>query len=120
VLGGLLAVAGRTYPKGLGMHSASRLTYDLQQEPVKEYARFVSQVALDDASTDQGSVVFRVYLRKADDWQEAYSSPVMRGGDPPQQIAVELGAATEIALVIDYADRGDERDYANWLDARLE
>jgi len=120
VLGGPLAVAGRTYPKGLGMHSASRLTYDLQQEPLKEYARFVSQVALDDASTDRGSVVFRVYLRKADDWQEAYSSPVMRGGDPPQKIAVELGAATQIALVTDYADRGDERDYANWLDARLE
>jgi hypothetical protein len=35
-------------------------------------------------------------------------------------VAVEVVGAPELALVVDYADHGDECDYADWLDARLE
>jgi hypothetical protein len=44
---------------------------------------------------------------------------VVRGGDAPTHISVELGDATAIALLVDFADRGDERDLANWLNPRL-
>ena len=120
VLGGPLHVSGRTYPKGLGIHTASRLTYDLPQGRIQKHSRFLAEVALDDAASDRGSVVFRVYLRVASGWEQAYASPVLRGGESPQRVIVELGEASQIALTADYADRGDERDYANWLDARLE
>jgi hypothetical protein len=44
----------------------------------------------------------------------------MRGGDDPRPISLPLDGATELSLVVDYADRGDERDHADWVDARLE
>jgi hypothetical protein len=77
-------------------------------------------VAIDEAAARRGSVVFRVYLLQDDDWQLAFASPVVRGGDGPLSVSVELTGVKEIALVTDYAERGDELDYANWLDARFE
>jgi hypothetical protein len=117
-LGGPLRVDGRTYSKGLGMHSASRLTFDLDGES----DRFAATVAVDDAAKGGGSVVFRVFLKPNDggDWREAFASGVVRGGDRPQEVSVDLAGATQLTLVVDYADRGDERDCADWLDARLE
>ena len=46
--------------------------------------------------------------------------PIVRGGQPPRGLAVELAGAEQLALITEYADRGDEWDDANWLDARLE
>ena len=120
-LGGPLQAADHTYSKGLGVVPTSRLTYRLD---TKEYAgrfqRFVASVAVDDEADKRGSVIFRVLLKIDDEWQEAYTSPVVRGGDPPLPVLVELDDATQLAIVSGYADRGDECDYANWLDARLE
>jgi hypothetical protein len=116
VLGAPLQVDGRSYPAGLGMHSAARVTYQLDGS----YDRFAATVAIDDAANGGGSVVFHVFVRSGEDWTEAYSSEIVRGGDPAADVAVDLAGASQLALVVDYADRGDERDYANWLDARLE
>ncbi|MBA3481967.1 MAG: NPCBM/NEW2 domain-containing protein [Pirellulales bacterium] len=117
-LGGPLRVGGRTYLKGLGMHSAARLTFDLDGK----YDRFAATIALDDAADGGGSVVFRVFLKpnEGGDWREAFASGGVRGGDAPQEASIDLTGAGQLALIVDYADRGDERDYANWLDARLE
>jgi hypothetical protein len=82
--------------------------------------RFAAEVAIDDAAIGRGSVVFRVLLLENGTWRSTYVSPVVRGGDVPLPISVELGNAEKIALEVGYADRGDERDYANWLDARFE
>ena len=54
-----------------------------------------------------------------DKWVEAYKSNMVRGGESPQSVAVDLGGASGLTLTVDYADRGDELDYADWLDARL-
>jgi len=55
VRGSLLRAGGKLYPKGLGMHSASRITYDLDQP----FDRFDTEVALDSETGRRGSVVFR-------------------------------------------------------------
>ena len=128
VLGGPLAVGGRTYKKGLGIHSSSWLTFDLPRpSPAAHnanletrYQRFAAQAAIDDLAEGRGSSVFRVLLLQDELWVPAYTSPIVRGGDPPLSVSVDLGGAEQIALEADYADHGDERDYANWLDARLE
>ncbi len=121
VLGGPLRAAGRSYAKGLGMPAAARLTYRLDTKEIADsIERFVATVAVDAAAARRGTVIFRVYLQSDGDWQQAYASPVVRGGDPPLPLSVELGDARRLALVTDFAERGDERDYANWLDARLE
>lgn len=121
VLGSPLLAGGRIFAKGLGMLPAARLTYRLDAaEIVGRYEHFVAEVAIDDAAGRGGSVIFRVYLEQNGNWQLAYASPIVRGGDPPLLVSVELGDAQRLALVTDFADRGDELDYANWLDARLE
>ncbi len=115
VLGESASAGGKMYPKSLGMHTASRLTYNID----KSWHRFAAEIAVDDAAGGGGSIVFRVYLWQQGVWQVAYASGVVRGGDPPSSISVDLAGAEQIALVTDYADRGDQRDYANWLDARF-
>jgi hypothetical protein len=116
VLGGAANVGGRRYLKAIGTHSAARLTYDLDGS----YDRFAAAVAINDAAEGAGSVVFRVLLKRGGEWREAYASGIVRCGDAPRGVAVDLNSSERIALVVDYADRGDERDYADWLDPRLE
>lgn len=120
VLGGMLRSGGHPYVKGLGMHSASRAAYNLS----KEFRWFEAEVAIDDRAGMKGSVVFRVYLDRAprgqpSQWSLGYESPVVRGGTAPLPIRVDLTGAVRLALVVDFGDRGDECDYANWLHARL-
>jgi hypothetical protein len=113
VLGHSLRSGGRLYLKGVGMHSASRLTFALDGR----HKRFAADVAIDDQAGPRGSVVFRVFV----DAEQKYASPILRGGDAPLAISVELPAAAKtLSLIVDFADRGDELDYANWLNARLE
>jgi hypothetical protein len=117
VLGGRLRAAGRVYVKGLGMHSTSRLAYRLDGK----HARLEAELALDDDAGREGSVIYRVYTTGASGgWTPAYESPIVRGGDPPRPISVEISGARAIALIVEHADRGDIQDHANWLDARLE
>lgn len=121
VLGGPLVVNDKRFEKGIGVLTASRVACELPTEDDSQrYQRFRCSVAVDAAAGKHGSVVFRVYLRQADQWHEAFASPIVRGGVTPIPVSVELEDAIELALVADFADQGDELDYANWLDARLE
>jgi hypothetical protein len=110
-----LVVGGKRYLKGIGMHSASRLTYRLDGK----YRRFDAAAAVDDSADKRGSVTFGVYVLRNGQWDEAYTSGIVRGGDPPVPVSVDVGGADALTLTVDYADRGDELDRAAWLDARL-
>jgi hypothetical protein len=97
------------------MPSASRVAYD-----VPGYRRLQAELAIDDAASLSGSVVFKVLLEDgASQWRVAYQSPIVRGGDAPLPIDIDLKGASRIVLLVDFADRGDECDYADWLHARL-
>ncbi|MBN2216104.1 MAG: NPCBM/NEW2 domain-containing protein, partial [Pirellulales bacterium] len=111
VLGGRLRAGGRMYLKGLGVHSMARLTYRLD-EP---FDRFEAELALDDAAGAGGNVRYHVYV----DRRRTFSSEPVRGGDPPAAVRVDLAGAKRLDLVVDYGQRADQLDYANWLDARL-
>jgi hypothetical protein len=115
VLGTPLVVAGNRYLKGIGMHSASRLTYRLDGA----YQRFDASIAIDDSADGRGSVTFGVYVSREGEWQQAYASGIVRGGAKPQAVSIDLVGAAGLTLTVDYADRGDELDRADWLDARL-
>jgi hypothetical protein len=115
VLGTRLRAHGAIFRKGIGMPSASRVAYE-----VAGYRRFDAEIAIDEAAGQVGSVVFKVVLQTADnEWQKAYESPVVRGGDVPIPITVDLKGASRMALLVEFAERGDECDYADWLQARL-
>ena len=112
VTGGLLRCGGRLYLKGLGVHSFTRLTYRLT-EP---YKRFEAELGIDDSTAGGGSVRFEV---RVDGRQKYISQTTVRGGMPPVAIRVDLDGAKQLELIVDYADRADELDHADWLDARL-
>jgi hypothetical protein len=111
LLGGRLRADGRLYLEGLAMHSASRLTYLLEAR----YRRFEALLAIDDLAGGRGSVRYRVFV----DAEEKFASPVVRGGRPPLPLSVDVTGAPRLDLVVDFADRADEQDHADWLDARL-
>ena len=124
VLGQPLRAGGATFRKGIGLHSTARLTYDLPRAggsaaPI-DFKRFQAEVAIDDATAGGGSVIFRVLVDRGNaTWDEALVTPIVRGNDPPLPISVDLTGAKRLTLRVDFADRGDELDHADWLNARL-
>lgn len=119
-LGGRLRNDGKIVLKGLGMHSTSRVAYNLDGN----YQSFQADLALDDHAGDQGSVVYRVLVERTDEsgaatWKLDFTSPIVRGGEPSLPVALDITGATRMALIVEMADRVDTRDYANWLHARV-
>lgn len=111
VTGGLLRSGDRVYPKGLGMHSTSRVSYAIESGD----ERFEAEVAIDASSGGRGSVAFRVYV----DNEQRYASEVIRGRDEPKLVKVDVKGGKRLSLIVDFAERGDELDHANWLNARF-
>jgi hypothetical protein len=111
-----LRLGGGTYDRGLGMHSAARVAYDLGGA----YRRFEALVGIDDQAGDeqtgrQGGVRIRVL---------ADGKPL--GGDRdvsartgPVAVRADLTGARELTLVVDFGDRGSVQDRVDWADARL-
>ncbi len=112
VLGSMLRGGGLLYLKGLGMHAAARLTYDLPPG----YSKFAAEMAIDDNTAGRGSAIFRVYTDDGSGrWQLKYDGPITRGGAPPLPVLVDLQGAKRLSLLIDFADRGDELAHGDWL-----
>ena len=114
----LLSLAGRMHIKGLAMPTASRLVFKLDGEPL----RFQAEIGVADPPTEadlSGSVNFTVYLVRGGAFEQAFDSGILRSGDTPVSVDINLEGAAAIALVVDFADRGDSGDHALWLDARL-
>jgi hypothetical protein len=111
VTGGLLRCGGRLYLKGLGVHSAARLGYALDGS----YRRFQAELGIDDSTGGRGSVKFRILV----DGRQRWASGPIRGGAPPVPVSVDVSAGKRLDLVVDFGERGDELDHADWLDARL-
>jgi len=116
VLGGRIRVDRRPYWKGIAMHSNSRVAFALSGR----YQSYHADLAIEDGSGGRGSVVFRVLTsRDTTDWREAYRSPILRGGDKPLAISIDVRGAHYLTLVVEMADRVDQGDHAVWLDPRL-
>jgi hypothetical protein len=111
VAGGRLRCGESLYLKGIGVHSSARLTYTLD-EP---YERFQAELGIDDATAGGGSVRYRIFV----DGKNKFTSEIVRGGMKPVPVSVDLAGAKRLDLVVDFADRADQLDHANWLDARL-
>jgi len=111
ICGATLTADGKRYRKGVSMHSTSRLTFPIA--PDKK--RFAAEIAIDDETQRRGSVTFRVFV----DAEERFRSEVVRGGEKPRTIEVDVAGGSQLSLVVDFADFADEQDHADWLNARL-
>jgi hypothetical protein len=108
-----LRLGGSTYDKGIGLHSRSRLTYDL---PAGCRA-FEALVGLDDLTGRRGRVRIRVLLDGKEvkpGWDRE-----LTGRDQPLKVRVDVRDRRWLTLVVDYGRFGDVQGHVNWADARL-
>lgn len=106
-----LAIEGTTYEKGLGVHAASSVSYD-----VTGCSWFMADVGLDDETGPNGSVVFQVWLDEAA--APAYQSPIIRGTSAATPVAVPLAGGSSVRLVVTGGGDGNTYDHADWAGAR--
>lgn len=107
VRGGDLRVRGVEYATGLGMSSGAAVTYRLDGK----YRQFRATVGIDDQADGGGSVIFAIDL----DGRRAWTSPVLTGRDEPCDVgSLDVSAAAEITLSVEFAEHGNIRDIADW------
>lgn len=109
--GHLFRVGGQAFDRGLGTQSATFLAYKV--EPGDR--RFQALVGVDERAGPLGSVVFRVLV----DGKEQFKTPALTDHDPPRPVDVDLAGARYFVLVTEFGDRGDVRDLADWVEARV-
>jgi hypothetical protein len=92
----------------------------LAYEFSEEFRRLEAELAIDALAGERGSAICRVYVDRGDGaWQPSYTSPVIRGGENPLPLSLDLRGVKRLALIVEFADRGDECDYLDVLNARL-
>ncbi len=106
-----LKLDGKTYSRGLAVHSRCILTYDL----AGEYGTFRSLVGFDDEAGSRGRVICRVI---ADD-QELFAKPDFRASDKPVLVQVSVKGAKQLRLEVDFGEDEDIGDRVIWANARL-
>lgn len=109
--GGWPVCRGRLYRKAIGITSAARLGFAVEPRATA----FAAAVGIDDTTDGGGSVRVRVFV----DGRPRWSSEIIRGGQPPVDLSVQLDGASQLDLVVDFADRADVLDRVLWLNPRL-
>jgi hypothetical protein len=111
--GRTITLNGVTYQKGLGVHAASEILFNISGSG---FTQFQSDIGVDDETGNNGSVVFQVYLGNT----LAYTSSKMTGTSVTQQIIVPIPAGTStLRLVVTDSGDGNAFDHADWANARF-
>jgi hypothetical protein len=107
VIGGFMSLRGQLMPVGFGATSGTAITWGLE----RRYQQLRATVGIDDAAQGAGSVVFQVVV----DGSVAWQSEIITGASPPVEIPpIDLTGADKLTLNVQFADRGNVLDYANW------
>jgi hypothetical protein len=107
-----LRLGGSTFDRGVGMHTESRLTYDL----AGGYRRFEALVGLDDKTGKGGSARVRVLV---DGRSKDVGNGPLTPRNGPVTVRVDVTGAKELTLVAEFGERGGVQGHVNWADARL-
>lgn len=106
-----LTLGGIVYPHGVGTHAPSVMGIDLGGGAT----RFEAMVGVDDEKSGHGSVVFEVHV----DGKKVADSGVLKGGDAPKPISVDLTGAKRLVLLVEDAGDGIDSDHADWAGALI-
>ncbi len=110
-LGKPLRFNGRTYDRGLGLHSAQRIEYALD----RHYKHLRANVAMDESAGSLADATLRITL----DGREAARLDHLRAGQPAHLLEVDLSNADRLVIEVDPAANADIQDRLNLLDASL-
>lgn len=111
VAGKPLSIGGKRFVHGVGTNANSSFPIDLKGAAT----RFEAQVGVDDAVKPKGRVVFRVLV----DGKQRYHSGIMRGGDAPRPVNVDLRGARRLELLVENQGGYIFQQMADWAQARI-
>ncbi len=107
-----ITIGGQVFDHGIGTHAGSLFVIDLNGGS----ERFTASVGIDDETGGQGSVEFSVIGDRKILWK----SGIMKGGQPPQKVDLDVKGVRILMLRVGDAGDGMDSDHADWADAKLE
>lgn len=107
-----ITIGGQSFDHGIGTHAGSMLVIDLREGSEK----FSASVGIDDETEGKGSVEFSVIGDRKILWK----SGIMKGGQPPQKVDLDVKGVKMLMLRVGDAGDGTDSDHADWADAKLE
>lgn len=107
-----LKLGGDFHPLGLAMHSQSKATYDV----LPGENAFEAWVGVDPDAGAQAAVNIDVQL---DGKSVPGIARLLKAGDEPAFLRVDLHGAKTLTLVTDFGPRGELHGHAIWADARM-
>jgi glucose/arabinose dehydrogenase len=106
-----LRIAAQTYEKGLGVHAHSEVRVAIPAG----YARFRSDVGIDEETGEFGQVTFEVWA----DGVKLYDSGLVGNGSTPVPVDLDVSGRSELRLVVTDGGDGNGSDHADWGGARF-
>jgi hypothetical protein len=109
--GGTISINGMSYAQGVGVHSDSKLVYNLNGQ----YTTFTTDLGIDDEVGNRGSVDFQIWA----DGRKIYDSGLVTGASTIRHATVNVSGVNQMWLVVTSGGDGYEFDHADWAGARL-
>lgn len=111
VLGDAIQVGGDSFETGLGVHSRSRLSFELKSQ----FVEFVTRFGMDDSAGSMADVDVSILV----DGTTRFSRKGVRVGKLSEVVRVDVRHAKRIELVVDFGKNGDIQDRFNWVEPGL-
>lgn len=105
-----LKLGGRSYDKGLALHSQTRQTYRL----AGKFRQFTALAGIDDAVSVGGDVLLQVSGDGKPLWEGT-----IKGGEPPQALELDVAGVKRLELLVGFGDDLDIGDHLDLCDAKL-
>jgi len=112
VSGEPIAMAGRTYPKGIGMHTQTEMTFRLRGA----YRRFYADIGVDDAGKAAGG---QAAFKVVGDGRPLHDSGPLTAGYAPQSLSLDVAGVDRLTLMADFSSPVAAGCFADWADARV-
>jgi len=106
-----LRIGDQAFERGIGMHSQSKLSYELPDR----FTHLAATIGIDQAARPRGNVVFLVIA----DGKEVFNSGPVTGDEAARPILVPLDGTRKLQLVVEFGDELDIGDQADWGNVRL-
>jgi glucose/arabinose dehydrogenase len=110
--GQAIRLAGIPYPRGLGVHAPSDISFNLGRSC---NGHFVADMGIDSEVGTNGSVVFQIYL----DGVLAQDTGLVRGGEARKSAFLAVANKNTLRLVVTNGGDGQGFDHASWGGAHV-
>ncbi|HYG74206.1 MAG TPA: NPCBM/NEW2 domain-containing protein [Planctomycetota bacterium] len=106
-----LTIAGKTYARGIGVHSFARLSFDVGGQ----YAKLLCDVGLDASAPPNAVASWKIIA----DGKEL-AAGTAKAGEAAQTVRKEVAGVKTLEFICDYgSDDDDAGDHLDWANARL-